>query len=67
MTKHYLRTMPLCTPALIILSFKWFTSSCKEKSYEPHHEKTCQDQDRLLVKRRNDNHSPGPVIREISP
>ena len=23
-----------------------------------------QDQDRLLVKRRNDNHSPGPVIRE---
>ena len=27
----------------------------------------CQDQDSLLVKRRNDNHSPGPVIREISP
>ena len=26
-----------------------------------------QDEDRLLVKRRNDNHSPGPVIREISP
>ena len=26
-----------------------------------------QDQDRLLVKRRNDNHSTGPVIREISP
>ena len=26
-----------------------------------------QDLDRLLVKRRNDNHSPGPVIREISP
>ena len=27
---------------------------------------TCQDQDQdsLLVKRRNDNHSPGPVIRE---
>ena len=24
----------------------------------------CQDQDSLLVKRRNDNHSPGPVIRE---
>ena len=23
-----------------------------------------QDQDRLLVKRRNENHSPGPVIRE---
>ena len=23
-----------------------------------------QDQDSLLVKRRNDNHSPGPVIRE---
>ena len=26
-----------------------------------------QDQDRLLVKRRNDNPSPGPLIREISP
>ena len=26
-----------------------------------------QDQDRLLVKRRNDNHSPGPVIRELVP
>ena len=26
-----------------------------------------QVQDRLLVKRRNDNHSPGPVTREISP
>ena len=24
------------------------------------------DQDSLLVKPRNDNHSPGPVIREIS-
>ena len=27
----------------------------------------CQDQDSLLVKRRNDNHSPGPVIRELVP
>ena len=26
-----------------------------------------QDQDNLLVKRRNDNHSPGPVIRELVP
>ena len=26
-----------------------------------------QDQDRLLVKRQNDNHSPGPLIRDISP
>ena len=26
-----------------------------------------QDQDSLLVKRRNDNHSPGPVIRELVP
>ena len=26
--------------------------------------KVAQDQDSLLVKRRNDNHSPGPVIRE---
>ena len=25
------------------------------------------DQDRLLVKRRNDNHSPGPMIRELVP
>ena len=24
-----------------------------------------QDQDSLLVKRHNDNHSPGPVIREL--
>ena len=26
-----------------------------------------QDQDSLLVKRRNDDHSPGPVIRELVP
>ena len=26
-----------------------------------------QDQDSLLVKRRNDNQSPGPVIREFVP
>ena len=26
-----------------------------------------QDQENLLVKRRNDNHSPGPVIRELVP
>ena len=26
-----------------------------------------QDQDSLLVKRRNDNRSPGPVIRELVP
>ena len=26
-----------------------------------------QDQDSLLVKRRNNNHSPGPVIRELVP
>ena len=26
-----------------------------------------KDQDSLLVKRRNDNHSPGPVIREFVP
>ena len=26
-----------------------------------------QDQDSLLVKCRNDNHSPGPVIRELVP
>ena len=25
------------------------------------------NQDSLLVKRRNDNHSPGPVIRELVP
>ena len=28
---------------------------------------SCHDQDSLLVKRRNDNHSPGPVIRELVP
>ena len=34
----------------------------------PHeHEFQYQDQDSLLVKRRNDNHSPGPVIRELVP
>ena len=26
-----------------------------------------QDQESLLVRRRNDNHSPGPVIRELVP
>ena len=26
-----------------------------------------QDQDSLLVKRHNDNHSPGPVIKELVP
>ena len=30
-------------------------------------ENSSQDQDSLLVKRRNDNHSPGPVIRELVP
>ena len=29
--------------------------------------KNDQDQDSLPVKRRNDNHSPGPVIRELVP
>ena len=28
---------------------------------------TGSGQDSLLVKRRNDNHSPGPVIRELVP
>ena len=32
----------------------WFVKLCQD-----------QDQDSLLVKRRNDNHSPGPVIREL--
>ena len=31
------------------------------------HAHALQDQDSLLVKRRNDNHSPGPVIRELVP
>ena len=31
------------------------------------HQDQDQDQDNLLVKRRNDNHSPGPVIRELVP
>ena len=29
--------------------------------------KSVQDQDSLLVKRRNDNHSSGPVIRQLVP
>ena len=38
-----------------------------QSTYEPRHEKTClwglhPD---LPVKRRNDNHSPGPVTREL--
>ena len=33
---------------------------------EPHFHQD-QDQDSLLIKRRNDNHSPGPVIRELVP
>ena len=28
---------------------------------------TTQDQDSLLMKRRNDNHLPGPVIRGLVP
>ena len=35
------------------------------KFYDRSHQD--QDQDSLLVKRRNDNHSPGPVIRELVP
>ena len=37
-----------------------FSQTCLELAQD-------QDQDSLLVKRRNDNHSPGPVIRELVP
>ena len=40
---------------------------CYLTSYRKQHFAQDQDQDSLLVKRRNDNHSPGPVIRELVP
>ena len=41
---------------------KWFRAERLVTVHEAN-----QDQDSLLVKRRNDNHSPGPVIRELVP
>ena len=47
------------------------TGSCSAGNLIPYelgkHAVQDQDQDSLLVKRRNDNHSPGPVIRELVP
>ena len=41
----------------------------KTLSWNSQIDSVCQDQDQdsLLVKRRNDSHSPGPVIRELVP
>ena len=39
----------------------------KIATYWAHVANQDQDQDSLLVKCRNDNHSPGPVIRELIP
>ena len=39
----------------------------EQQSTDRRHTPQDQDQDSLLVKRRNDNHSPGPVIRELVP
>ena len=41
---------------------KTFAQSDEQKHCSQDH-----DQDSLLVKRRTDNHSPGPVIRELVP
>ena len=41
---------------------RWLSQEqCGQGNWQDH------DQDSLLVKRRNDNHSPGPVIRELVP
>ena len=39
----------------------------KHVSFQEKNELVTVFQDSLLVKRRNDNHSPGPVIRELVP
>ena len=50
---------------IIILLYSGFTA-CQDyfTHFQPSQD---QDQDSLLVKRRNDNHSPEPVIRELVP
>ena len=52
-------------------SYKWqennFASTFYPAQIHVMHCDQDQDQDSLLVKRRNDNHSPGPVIRELVP
>ena len=43
------------------------TRNCRIQAFGGRTSNCDQDQDSLLVKRRNDNHSPGPVIRELVP
>ena len=43
--------------------FVFFAVDVFERAVTSHQDQD-QDQDSSLVKRRNDNHSPGPVIRE---
>ena len=44
------------------------TCTHSEDSYQTAYSQSLvQDQDSLLVKSRNDNHSPGPVISELVP
>ena len=50
----------ICEWSLQIVSDAYFYSPVKYQNQN-------QDQDSLLVKRRNENHSPGPVIRELVP
>ena len=58
----------------VLLIFKVGRNNLNDHVYVFHVVMTCytltcqhQDQDSLLVKRRNDSHSPGPVIRELVP
>ena len=44
--------------------YDWYRNNDRRSNY---HSRQDQDQDSLLVKRRNGNHSPGPVIRELVP
>ena len=55
-------------PILFILAGNEDMRKISDKfEFRPDRTTQNQDQDRFLVKRRNDNHSPGPVIRELVP
>ena len=54
-----------CRPCSDRSSLIWVYTVCQDLSVRKLRIIQDQDQDSLLVKSRNDNHSPGPVIREL--
>ena len=67
----YSRWSPVFAPSYNWIGSKWNNLDVYVVFWRllctKHDVKRDQDQDNLLVKRRNDNHSTGPVIRELVP